>query len=59
MHGFILKLGAAAIVLGLFGLVLSADLPDGALIVGGFAVAVLAVLVGLRVRPAESRDREG
>ena len=59
VSGFILKLGAAAIVLGVFGLLLSADLPEGALIVGGFAVAVGAVLLGLRLRPDERGDREG
>ncbi len=58
MSDLVLKLGAAAIVLGIFGLLVSSGLPDGALIVGGFAVAVAAVLLGLRLRPDTPKDDE-
>ena len=56
MRDLALKLGLAAIALGLFGLLVSSGLPDSALIVVGFAVAVGAILLGLRLRPDESED---
>lgn len=59
MGDLILKLGLAAIVLGLFGLALSSGLPDAALIVGGFAVAAAAIGIGLRIRADEPKDHEG
>lgn len=59
MRELVLKLGAAIIILGVFGIVISSGLPDGVLIVIGFAVAVVAVGVGLRVRGDGSQDREG
>jgi len=49
----VLRLGLAAIVLGLFGLLLSAGLPDVALVAIGFAVAASAVGLGLWLRPDE------
>ena len=58
MRDLVLKLGAAAIVLGTFGLVISSGLSDGALIVIGFAVAVIAVGLGLRFRQDEPEDSE-
>lgn len=59
MRDLVLKLGFAAIVLGLFGLLVSSGLPDSILIVVGFAVAIGAVLLGLRLRPDEPEDDEG
>jgi len=53
VSSIILKLGLAAIILGLFGLLLASGLPDGAMITIGFAVAVLAVLLGLKLRSDE------
>ena len=50
---FILKLGVAAIILGVFDLLLQSELPEWALIVGGFAVAAFAVWLGLRLRADE------
>ncbi len=50
---FILKLGSAAIVLGLFGLLLAAGLPDLVLVAIGFAVAALALGLGMKLRPDE------
>ena len=47
----ILRLGLAAIIFGLFGLLLSAGLPDVALVAIGFAVAAAAVGLGLWLRP--------
>ncbi len=47
----VLRLGLAAIVLGIFGLLLEAGLPDLALVAIGFAVAVAAVGLGLWRRP--------
>lgn len=58
MHDLVLKLGAAAIILGLFGLLLSSGLPDMALVIAGFGVAVGAIVLGLRLRPDEPEDRE-
>ena len=55
----VLKLGGAIIILGLFGLLVSSGLPDGALIVVGFAVAVGAIWLGLRLRADEPEDDEG
>ncbi len=49
----VFKLGVAAIVLGVFGLLLESGLPDLALVAGGFAVAALAIWLGLRVRGDE------
>ena len=49
----VLKIGSAAIVLGLFGLLLASGLPDAALIAVGFGVALLAIGVGLKVRKDE------
>jgi hypothetical protein len=49
----VFKLGVAAIVLGVFGLLLGSGLPDLALVAGGFAVAALAIWIGLRVRGDE------
>jgi hypothetical protein len=49
----VLRLGLAAIVLGLFGLLLSAGLPDVVLVAIGFAVAASAVGLGLWLRPDE------
>jgi hypothetical protein len=59
MRDLVLKLGAAAIVFGLFGLLLSSGLPDGVLAVAGFAVAVAALAIGLRMRTDEPEDHEG
>jgi len=59
MRDLVLKLGFAAIALGLFGLLVSSGLPDSALIVVGFAVGAGAILVGLRLRPDEPDDEEG
>ena len=58
MGNLLLKLGVAIIILGIFGLVVSSGLPDGVLIVIGFAVAALAVGLGLRLRPEEHEDSE-
>ena len=52
------KLGLAAIALGLFGVLLSSGLPDSALIVVGFSVAIAAILLGLRLRPDEEEPEE-
>lgn len=49
----VLRLGLAAIILGLFGLLLSAGLPDLALVAIGFVVAASAVGLGLWLRPEE------
>ena len=49
----ILKLGSAAIVLGLFRLFLAAGLPDLVLVAIGFAVAALALGLGVKLRPDE------
>lgn len=49
----VLRIGVAAIVLGVFGLLLGSELPDGALVAGGFAVAVVSVWLGLRLRADE------
>ena len=59
MGDLILKLGGAIIILGIFGLLVSSGLTDGALIAIGFAVAVGAVLLGLRLRPDEPEDSDG
>lgn len=58
MSDLVLKLGGAIIILGLFGLLVSSGLPDGALIVVGFAVAVGAIWLGLRLRADEPEDDE-
>ena len=58
MRDLVLKLGGAAIILGIFGLLVSSDLSEGTLIVVGFAVAIGAVLLGLRLRPDEPEDPE-
>ena len=58
MRDLVLKLGLAAIALGLFGVLLSSGLPDSALIVIGFVVAIAAILLGLRLRPDEPTDTE-
>ncbi|MEX1295197.1 MAG: hypothetical protein AB1Z67_03395 [Candidatus Limnocylindrales bacterium] len=58
MRDLVLKLGAAFVVLGLFGLLVSSGVPDTALIVGGFAVAAGAIWLGLRMRPDEPEDRQ-
>ena len=49
----VFKLGAAAVILGVFGLLLGSGLPDLALAAAGFAVAALAIGVGLRIRGDE------
>jgi hypothetical protein len=54
----ILKLGGAFIVLGVFGLLVTSGLPDTALIIGGFGLAVGAIWLGLRVRRDETEDDE-
>jgi predicted regulator of Ras-like GTPase activity (Roadblock/LC7/MglB family) len=46
----VLRLGIVAIVVGLTGLVLASGLPDPLLAAIGFAVAALALGLGLRLR---------
>lgn len=53
MGDLILKLGIAILVFGAFGLALTSGLPDATLIAGGFALAVIAIWLGLRLRPDE------
>ena len=59
MNSVLLKIGVAIIILGVFGLLVSSGLPDAALIAAGFTVAILAVGLGLRLRPDEPEDGEG
>jgi hypothetical protein len=56
MRDLVLRLGVAIIVFGLFGLALTSGLPDAMLIVGGFAVAAIAIWLGLRLRGDEPED---
>lgn len=59
MRDLVLKIGAAIIILGVFGLVVGSGLPDGVLTLMGFSVAIGAVVLGLRLRPDDREDREG
>jgi Zn-dependent protease with chaperone function len=59
MRDLVLRLGVAIIILGLFGLLVSSGLPDTALIVIGFAVAIVAVGIGLRFRRDAPTDQDG
>jgi len=53
MRDLVFRLGVAIIVFGVFGLALTSGLPDATLIAGGFAVAVIAIWLGLRLRSDE------
>jgi glucose uptake protein GlcU len=49
----VLGFGIAVLVVGLFGVLAQSELPDWVAAVVGFAVAVVALLLGMRLRRDE------